>query len=528
MQGQGAALLAAGRFQEAMDAFRGQLRQQPDSVPARVGLARACIGTCDLPACTAWLSDALRVAPDALEPAQLLADVLLAQALYAQALPAYLRLLERFQARSAANLLHAAYCHEQCGDIDAAAALYTQSVAADPQLLEARVDLAGVLWRLQDFEGTLLHARKAVELAPEHAYAQRILGMALLNLNRLDEAERHLRRALALQPGLNLAELDLAFTLLLAGRLEEGWPLYEKRWVDAQRMPRPPFFQPSAEWPGPHAPLAGKAIAVYSEQGLGDVIQFLRYLPRLQALGAQVCCAVQPELVPLVEASFPGVQCVGPGREMRVQAHVAVVELAGRFGTTLETIPAPACYLQPPAAARAKWRARLAPWAGQVKVGLAWSGSQRQVNNRNRAVPLSLLLPFTHMDGVQCFSLQKGDAGPWTDQPLPAQLVDLTAEWDDFADSAAMFEELDLVITVDTAIAHLAGALGKPVWILLPPNADWRWLLEREDSPWYPSARLFRRGFGEAREAQVQRVRAAFAAWLAARTLSPSRDTAAG
>lgn len=511
---QGAALLAAGRFHEAMAAFRAVLAQQPASAPARLGLARACIGAGDLPAATAWLSDAVRVAPGAPEPAQLLADVLLAQKLHAQASPVYREVLERFGLRTADNLLHAAFCLEQVGEIDAAAAAYRDAIAADANLLEAHVDLAGVLWRLEDFDGTLRHALQAVELAPHHAYAQRILGTAYLNLNRLDEAQRHLRRALELQPDLNLAQLDLAFTLLLAGQLRAGWPLYELRWRDAERMPRPAFFRPEAEWPGPPVPLAGKAIAVYAEQGLGDVLQFLRYLPRLQALGAQVRCVLQPELVPLVEASFAGVQCWTPGRDLTVQAHVAVVELAGRFGTTLDNIPAQVPYLRPPAAARGKWRTRMAPWAGRVKVGLAWSGSPRQVNNRNRAVPLRLLLPITEMPGVQCFSLQKGDAGSWTEVPVPAGLVDLTAEWDDFADSAAMFEQLDLVITVDTAVAHLAGALGKPVWILLPPNADWRWLLEREDSPWYPTARLFRRAHGEAREMQVGRVREALAQWL--------------
>jgi ADP-heptose:LPS heptosyltransferase len=151
-------------------------------------------------------------------------------------------------------------------------------------------------------------------------------------------------------------------------------------------------------------------------------------------------------------------------------------------------------------------------------VGLAWSGSQAQINNRNRALPLSLFAPLLQRAGVQCFSLQKGDAGAWTDVAPAAQgLVDLTPHWSDFGESAAMIEQLDLVITVDTAIAHLAGALGKPAWILLPPNPDWRWLRDREDSPWYPSARLFRRGFGEPRSAQVQRVLQAFEEWVPGR-----------
>ena len=508
---QGAALLAGGRFHEALQLYAQALRAEPQSVPARLGLAQACRGSGDVLTAAAWLSDAARIAPDDPQPQQLLADRLLAQHQHAQAAAAYLRLVHGLGQRSAANLLHAGYSLEQAGRVEEAAAHYRDAIAVQPGLLEAHVDLAGVLWRLEDFEGSLAHAQRAVALAPDHPYAVRILGTALLNLNRLEEAERQLRRALDLKPGFALAELDLAFTLLLAGRLEEGWGWYERRWRDTARLRRPRFFVPAHEWQGPaRQPLAGQSIAVYAEQGLGDVIQFLRYLPLLQAQGAELHAVLPPELVALVEASFPEVQCLRPGQALSVRWHAALLDLPLRFGTSLENLPAAVPYLQAPAAQRAAWRDRLAPWAGAFRVGIAWCGSPAQVNNRNRAMPLSLLLPLLQQQGVQGFSLQKGDAGGWTDVPLEGSgLVDLTGAWSDFADSAAMVEQLDLVITVDTSVAHLAGALGKPVWLLLPPNADWRWLLERADSPWYPTARLFRRGFGEDRRAQVGRVAAA-------------------
>jgi tetratricopeptide (TPR) repeat protein len=513
----GAALLAGGRFHEAI-AFHAQLlRGDPQSIAARLGLARAWVGAGDAPTATAWLSDALRLAGPSREVVQLLADVLLLQRLHAQALPHYQQLVTTLAAPTAANLLHAGFCQEQVGAVEAAADLYRRSIAADGQVFESHVDLAGVLWRLEDFEGALAHARQAVALAPRNAYAQRILGTALLNLNRLDEAQQHLQDALQLQPGMPQALLDLAFVRLLQGRLAEGWPLYAQRWRDG-RLQRPEFWRAECEWPGPAVPLAGKTIAVVGEQGWGDVLQALRYLPQLQALGARVCCVLPAALVPLVEASFPGVECLGPGRDLEVQLHVAAMELPGCFATTLQTIPAQVPYLRPPEAARARWRELLAPWPEQARIGLAWSGSQAQINNRNRAQPLSLLLSLAQLPGVQCFSLQKGDAGPWSDVAAdPGRLVDLTAAWQDFGDSAAMIEQLDLVITVDTAVAHLAGALGKPVWILLPPNPDWRWLLEREDSPWYPTARLFRRAIGEDRRHQLARVEAALREWLAAR-----------
>lgn len=517
---QGSQLLAGGRFHEALGVFTQALRALPASVEARIGLARACAGTGDPLTAAAWLSDAMRLAPQDRQPLQLLADLLLGQQQYTQALPLFDRLVTACGAADRANLLHLGFCLEQTGDIAHAADRYREAIALDPDFLEAHVDLAGVLWRLEDFDGSLAHAQRAARIAPDHPYAVRILGTALLNLNRLAEAEPLLRRALQLQPGFALAELDLAFALLLAGKLEEGWKMYERRWQDKQRLPRPGFYVAEREWQGPQQhPLNGKSIAVYAEQGLGDVIQCLRYLPRLQADGASVRCVVQPELVPLVQASFEGVECWQPGRKLEAYYHVAAMELPLRYGTdTLEGIPAQVPYLKAPVDRVAQWRDRMQPWAGQFKLGIAWSGSMQQVNNRNRAVPLSLLQPLTRMAGVQCFSLQKGEAGPYTDVKVGAdKLVDLTGEWRDFGDSAAMMEQLDLVITVDTAIAHLAGALARPVWVMLPPNADWRWLLEREDSPWYPTARLFRRGYGEGREEQLARLEARLQAWRRAR-----------
>lgn len=536
---QGAALLAAGRFHEALAVYGQAVQAAPLAPEPRVGVARALLGTGDGWNAAAWLSDACRVAPDRpglwLELARLLhkqerhaelepllaaavacnpGDLLLLQGQgealmhlrrYPQAVIAYRRLQALEPQPTRATLLHLGFCLEQSGDVDAAAESYRRAIALDADFMEAHVDLAGVLWRLEDFEGALKHAQRAVELAPEHPYAVRILGTALLSLNRLAEAEAQLRKALELQPGFALAELDLAMTLLLGGRLEEGWPMYEKRWNDT-RLQRPPFFRPEREWRGPlKQPLDGP-IVVYAEQGLGDVIQFARYIPMLQNDGATVRCVVQPELIPLIEASFDGVECLREGREFETFYHAALLDLPLRYGTTLQTIPATVPYLKTPQDKRDAWHERLAPWADRFKLGLAWSGSTAQVNNRNRAMPLSTLLPLARMPGVQAFSLQKGDAGPSSDVDPGDALVDLTAAWTDFGDSAAMLQELDLVITVDTAIAHLAGALGKPVWILLAPNADWRWLLDRDDSPWYPTARLFRRGFGEAREAQAQRV----------------------
>jgi tetratricopeptide (TPR) repeat protein len=435
------------------------------------------------------------------------ADFYLRRKMYAPALRGYERVYD-LAPEDPAVLLNYGFCQEHAGSVDKAVQLYRKAIDARPDFMEAHVDLSGVLWRVEQFHAALDHALKAVELAPDNAYAVRILGTAYLNLNRLDEAEQWLRKSLVLLPEFSLAEIDLAFTLLLGGRFEEGWKVYARRWRDTERMPRPAFYSDALEWKGRTVqPLQGRRIAIYAEQGLGDVLQFIRYVSHLQADGAAVVGVIQPELVALVEHSLPGVVCLTPNRTLQADYHVALLDLPMHYGTTLDTIPASVPYLRAPQHKVDEWAQRMPPRDGRLRVGLAWSGSLRQVNNNNRAVRLSQLAPILEMEGVQCFSLQKGDCGVFNDIVPPAgQLVDMTRDWNDFTDSAAMLENLDLVVTVDTSIAHLAGAMGKEAWVMLPPNADWRWLLDREDSPWYPNMRLFRRDFAEPRARQVARV----------------------
>ncbi|RYF36280.1 MAG: tetratricopeptide repeat protein, partial [Comamonadaceae bacterium] len=345
-----------------------------------------------------------------------LAGLLLAGRRYPQAARAYAFLYGNAGLRDRATLLHSAFCLEHTGALDAAVARYREAIAQEPDFLEAHIDLAGVLWRVSDFEGALAHARRAVALAPQHPHAVRLLGTALLNLNRLQEAELQLRRALELLPGFVLAELDLALVLLASGRLQEGWNWYERRWKETAQLQRPAFYDPAREWLGPQAqPLAGRRIAVYSEQGLGDALQFLRYVPLLQQQGATVVCIVQPELAALVEHSLPGVPCQGPQRQFEVDLHVALLSLPLHLGTdTLADIPSSVPYLRVPEAAALRWRERLAPWQEKFKVGLAWSGFLGQINNRNRAIALGALQPLLEMPGVQCFSLQKAAAGRYS------------------------------------------------------------------------------------------------------------------
>lgn len=536
----GVVLMRAGRSHEAFARFSNAIRLNPLAIDTRLALANAYATMNDGWSAAAWVSDACRVAPGTpqlwlqlahmlaaqkreleIEPAlragiganprdkglvEALAEFYLARKRYADGVGVYRELIA-LDAGSAKSLLHLGFCLEHVHKLEESVQRYREALAINPDFLEAHVDLAGVLWRLADYEGSLRHAQAAVALQPEHPYAIRILGTALLHLNRLEEAEQALRKALAIKPDFPIAIVDLALLLLLAGRFEEGWQVYERRWTDTDRMSRPAFFRPELEWQGPQKqPVKGKRVVIYAEQGLGDVVNFIRYAKVLQADGAMVYCVIQPELVPLVE-SIPGLIGLKPNLNIEADYHVALLELPLHYRTDAASVPAENAYLRAPQEKVAAWREKMKRWDGKLKVGIAWAGHYIHANHHNRSVPLSEFRAIVEMAGVQCFSLQKSDGERYTDVAFDAaQLVDLTGEWNDFTDSAAMISHLDLVISIDSAVVHLAAALGKPVWMVLPPNPDWRWMLEREDSPWYPTMRIFRRTHTEAKSAQMARV----------------------
>ncbi|MFM9879123.1 MAG: tetratricopeptide repeat protein [Burkholderiaceae bacterium] len=506
------------------------------ALAARRELSAACLAAQDPHTAVAWLADACRMAPQQpglwLQLGQLLAQqvseaeaaaalrqglqsnpdaALLLQAVaeqemqrqdYAAALPHYQR-LNHLLPGSTSVLLNFGFCQEHCLQLEAAVSTYRHALEINPDFMEAHVDLAGLLWRLEDFAGSLAHAQRAAALAPGHPYAVRILGTVLFQLGRLEEAQKYLEQALQLQPDFAIAQIDLAMLQLLAGDMAAGWRTYQKRWNDTTRMTRPDFFRLENEWQGlQQQPLLGKRILVYAEQGFGDVIQFIRYAACLQAEGAQVFCQAPLELVPLL-SRMPGLTCLMPAQLLHTHYHVALLDLPLHF----ESLLPPAPYLSVSDDAQAIWQERLAAWPGKMKIGIAWAGNPAHANHHNRSLYLSDFCGLMALEGVQCFSLQKSVGGRYTDcAPSAAELVDLTPQWQDFEASAAMVSALELVICADSAVAHLAGALGKPVWLLLPPNPDWRWLQHREDSPWYPSMRLFRRAHGQSRADQMQQV----------------------
>jgi hypothetical protein len=292
--------------------------------------------------------------------------------------------------------------------------------------------------------------------------------------------------------------------LLLRGELREGFEKYESRW---RLETLPPRGFPAPLWNGED--LSGRTILLHAEQGYGDTIQCLRYVPQVAARGGWVVLEVPKELLGLARRLPEVGQLLARGDALpRFDLQCPLFSLPRAFATTIETIPAQVPYLSAEPEAIARWRIRLGERPG-LKVGLAWAGSPQHRNDARRSIAIETLLPLLRLEGVRWFSLQVGERAADLAR-LPGGLVtDLSPDLIDFAETAAVIGNLDLVIAVDTASAHLAGALGRPAWVLLRARPDWRWLLEREDSPWYPSLRLFRQHRPGDWEEVVRRVAAA-------------------
>ncbi len=371
---------------------------------------------------------------------------------------------------------------------------------------------SNTLLMLNRIEESIAGFNRAIALNPDFVVAYVNRGIARFNSVLFEEARADYAVAEALSPGNAQAGWNDALVLLLTGRLAEGFARAEKRWqLNPLGLVDRKLTAPL--WTGEN--IQGQTILVYNDQGFGDAIHFARYVPMLAARGARVLVNVEASLVPLMR-TLDGVAGVSSDHEVKESYDVqcSFSTLPFSFGTTAETIPAPASYLSAPPSA-VDWGAELG--GARPRVGLIWSGNAGHGNDHNRSIPFAMLKPLLSC-GARFVSLQK--------EPRQSDLAALSecreifrpeAMLHTFADTAGLIEALDLVVTVDTSVAHLAGAMGKPVWIMLPLVPDWRWMMERGDSPWYPSARLFRQDRSRSWDSVVHNVRAALDDFVAAR-----------
>jgi tetratricopeptide (TPR) repeat protein len=372
-----------------------------------------------------------------------------------------------------------------------ALASHDQAIAARPDDAAALDNRAVTLHKLRRLEEALASLDQAIAVRPDYAEAFSNRGVTLTDLRRFDEALASFDRAIAVRADYADAYFLRGLTRLVTGDFARGWDDYE--W----RHKAPVARLATREWTRPlwrgEQDVAGKTILLHSEQGFGDSIQFCRYVPLVAARGARVVLEVEQPLHGLM-ATLAGVaEVIAKGDPLPDHdLHCPLLSLPLAFATRLDTIPSDGPYLQAPDSTVAAWRQRLGDSNGR-KIGLAWTGNANHVRDRERSMAFAHLAPLLDVDA--CFvSLQKQYRPGEAELLARAGIRDVSADLHDFADTAALISALDLVISVDTGVAHLAGALGQPAWIMVTHAPDWRWLIDRDDSPWYPAARLFRQG----------------------------------
>ncbi|HEY1719838.1 MAG TPA: tetratricopeptide repeat protein [Magnetospirillaceae bacterium] len=371
------------------------------------------------------------------------------------------------------------------GRNDEAIVHFRRAIALKPELAEAYYNLGNTLRGLRDLEGAEAAFRDAIAARPAYVDAYHNLANVLSGQNRVEMAIASYRRAIELKPDLAEAYYNLSLTLLVTGAIREGFELYERRWdVEGFPTPRRNFRQPT--WDG--TPMLGKTLLIHSEQGLGDTLQFLRYVSHAaQRLGGNVIFETQKAVVDLARRILPDATVLAQGEPLPAfDTAIPLLSLPRLLGTKINAVP----YASARPERVEKWRETIGA-GGKLRVGIVWAGNPEHKNDHNRSLPIQALDGLPAGDRFRYFSLQMG--GPRSTLPQTrVPMVDLGEQIQDFDDTAAVLSQLDLVIACDTAIAHLAGALARPVWVLLPFAPDWRWQMARPDSPWYPTMTLYR------------------------------------
>ena len=384
--------------------------------------------------------------------------------------------------------------YQQSQDFESSIPLYEKTLELDPNHYMAMNNLGVAHIRMGDYKRAMGLCQRAIDISPNYSGGWNNLGECYTKLGEHGKGEECYKKALSFDPDMVDANWNMALTLLLKGDLLAGFQAYQWRWKRSDTPIKD--VAPNLKWNG--ANFCGRNILIHEEQGAGDTLQFIRYLPFLKAAGARTILEVSPGLVRL----FTGMEGVDKLWVRNTQAsthdidrfdcHCPVLDLPFYFKTTLETIPAQIPYIFPDEALAASWGRRLKK-TSDIKIGVVWAGNPNHRNDANRSCPLSMFQDLARMDGVSLYGLQKEKHGRWTDvAPESLLFQDLGEDLYDFADTAAVIAHMDLIISVDTSVAHLAGAMGKPTWVLLPFAPDWRWMLDRTDSPWYPSMELFR------------------------------------
>jgi tetratricopeptide (TPR) repeat protein len=506
----------AGRSAEAEDAYRQALGANPEHAGALHGLGTLALQANEAEMAEQLISRAIAINGEWPEACYHLGVALQAREQYDSAIAAYRR-ATALKPTLFDALYQLAVCLQLIGQRDKSIDAYRQAIALRGDHPYALNNFAIALRGAGQFDEAIATLRRAVAIKPDFAEAFEQLGMALRDagqledaittlttaarlkpnshiawtnlaaasrdLGRIDDAIAAQRRAVALRPDDAESNWALATLLLLHGNTAEGAPLLEWRWKrQTLPWPRRRFSQPM--WDG--VDLAGRTIYLHAEQSNSDAIHFSRYVPLVAERGGTIVVECQPALRRLFEKSFAAERWFSPGDPApEFDVYCPLLSLPRVLGVTSANVP----YLKISADAAQSWKVKVDTDPAVLKVGLAWAGSPSEIEDRRRSMSLAEFAPLRSIAGVHFFSLQKGRPAA---QAPAGELTDFMSDVSDFADTAALISQLDLIISVDTAVAHLAGALGKPVWTLLPSVPHWRWGMAGEVTPWYPTMRLFR------------------------------------
>ena len=483
----GIALVQQGRLEEAAQAMQQASIIQPNDADTINDLGSVHFMRGDLNAAVDCFRQALHLRPDHARALYNLGLALQHQQKLEEAIVCYQRAIALLPSHVNAHInLGAAL--SKVRRFEEAIACYRQLLLQQPTLADGHANLGKVLAEARRWDDAIASYRQALHLQPNSADVHFALSIAMTEQCRFDEALACCENALRFDPRHALAHLNRAFMWLLAGKWTDGWREFEWRHL-AKGGPQTTFPQP--RWDG--SPLAGRTLLVHTEEGLGDSLHFFRYVKLLRDQGHRVLLQCQPALEKLLGHNLGMANLASHAAALPAfDVHVPILSLPGICGSVPANIPFPGQYLSADEATVRDWRGRLASVEG-LKVGIAWQGNPTFGSDRERSIPLAFFKALAQVPGVQLISMQKGPAAEQVrDVQSQFRLHDVSGQIDDFIDTAAIMKNLDLVVCCDTSVAHLAGALGVPVWVALAIRPDWRWQLQREDSPWYASMRLFR------------------------------------
>jgi Flp pilus assembly protein TadD len=498
-------------FNAAVEVLRRVLNLTPDAPAAHGNLGVALWQAKRAAEAEIHCRRAIALNRDYVPACMVLADILQQRRAFPEALACYNHVAS-LQPDNAIAHNNAGLILRKLGEFAQAETAFAR--AADLLPDDPRVRFNQLMMRRDDesLPGAIECCRRSLEQHPDSADVLTNLAVGLQLSGKFDEAFEVYEKALTIEPNQHDAHFNLGLLLLLRGEYERGWREYEHRW-DLGDVTRPDFKQPL--WEGER--LDGKTILLHSEQGFGDAIQFFRYVPAVAQFGGRIVLRIERALVRLA-ASLPGTIVIKPGdaRLPDFDVWCPLMSLPRLLGSDAELMPLTLPYLAPRAGIAERWRGTLAALPG-VKIGLAWAGNPKHVNDLRRSISLERLRPLLEVPGVGWASLQVGPHSADIASLPEATIVDLSAQLTDFAETAGAIANLDLVVTVDTVVAHVAGAVGKPAWVMLPFSPDWRWMLDRADSPWYPSLRLYRQTAPSDWDGVIARVATDLAALVTAR-----------